>query len=125
MPAGPGKKQCDKCKEFVGVRTKECQCGFKFPVGAAKAASKKSQSPKGETPVESVVSVVKLLQEHKDKIGDSSVADWLATYDLSPESLAAITSMKQLKEFQEMLVVKKTIEDVGVNVATQIQKALK
>lgn len=28
--SGRGKKQCDSCKSFVGVRTKLCSCGFDF-----------------------------------------------------------------------------------------------
>lgn len=28
--AGKGRKQCDSCKAFVGVRTKTCACGFDF-----------------------------------------------------------------------------------------------
>lgn len=27
---GPGKKQCQNCKNYIGVRTKVCKCGFSF-----------------------------------------------------------------------------------------------
>lgn len=28
---GRGRKQCPKCKSFVGVRTITCDCGYEFP----------------------------------------------------------------------------------------------
>jgi len=39
--AGPGKKECPKCKKLVGVRTQECECGHKFEPKTAKQKSGK------------------------------------------------------------------------------------
>lgn len=34
--AGPGKKQCPKCKTHVGVRLQVCECGHEFVKGGKK-----------------------------------------------------------------------------------------
>jgi hypothetical protein len=40
-----GRKQCGSCKLFVGVRTRICECGFNFTMGAVAAAKKKTKAP--------------------------------------------------------------------------------
>lgn len=38
--AGPGRRQCPKCEEYVGVRTHRCACGHAFPVKSSKTKPK-------------------------------------------------------------------------------------
>ena len=35
-----GKRECPKCKKFVGVRKRECDCGHKFPAPQKRAAKR-------------------------------------------------------------------------------------
>ena len=54
-----GKKECDSCGSFVGIRQAVCSCGFEFPKTTAKKKTKKKPSTNKRA------SLLRLVEEPK------------------------------------------------------------
>lgn len=67
--AGKGKKQCPSCKNFVGVRTRVCECGHEFPAPASKGEPR-SRSASTASPTLDMVMLAKLRAEEAGSVSE-------------------------------------------------------
>lgn len=74
---GRGKKQCKGCGIFLGVRTQECSCGYKFSksIAAVKAPSAPMIVSTKDNVTEVIGSAKSILSSIQSR-SDRSVTDW-------------------------------------------------
>lgn len=74
--AGPGRRECPKCHEFVGVRTATCECGHVFE---PKNTAGKKKSPPDK--VEQLTMAADLLATIGDVTKIEAIMAVMAKYD--------------------------------------------
>jgi hypothetical protein len=70
--AGKGRKRCESCGAYVGVRTRICPCGAEFPPPAAKGEPRTRSASTGSTasPTLDMVMLAKLRAEETGTVAE-------------------------------------------------------